>query len=46
MCKIGKIIMLNLFGSTEDLNFFFFLWSYSSWNKRKKKEEKTCRKLE
>ena len=39
---------MNLFGSTEDMNFFFFLWSYSSWNKEKKREEKkkTCRKLE
>ena len=36
MCKTGKKIMMNLFGSNEDLNFYFyFLWSYSSWNKRK-----------
>ena len=38
---------MNLFGSSEDMNiyiyiyiyisFFFLLWSYSSWNKMKKK---------
>ena len=33
---------MNLFGSTEDMKKYIynFLWSYSSWNKEKKKSEK------
>ena len=33
--------MMNLFGSTEDMKkkiYIFFVWSYSSWNKGKKKQ--------
>ena len=34
---------MNLFGSIEDMKIYiycFFLWFYSSWNKRKKNERK------
>ena len=38
--------MMNLFGSTEDLKFFFFYGLTVVGTKEKKNEEKTCRKLE
>ena len=46
MCKIGKKIMMNLFGSTKDLNFFSFCGLTVAGTKEKKREENTCRKLE